>query len=100
MTGARTLADDPRAQAFEHLVRDWTGRVHNLAHRMLGNRTDADDATQEVFLRLWHRIEAYDPTRPFQPWIYQVATHSILNRIRGERTRERKQAEAPPSGTP
>lgn len=81
-------------------MREWTGRVHNLAYRMLGSRADADDATQEVFVRLWDRIGTYDPARPFQPWIYQVATRSILNRIRGERTRARKQAAAAPSRQP
>ena len=100
MTGAETVRDDPRAMAFESLVREWTGRVHNLAYRMLGNRADADDATQEVFLRLWDRIDAYDPARPFQPWIYRVATRSILNRIRGESTRAKKHAAALPPSPP
>src|SRR5262245_15318118 len=62
---------------------------------MLRHRADADDATQEVFLRVWERIDQYDASRPFQPWIYRVATRVILNRVRGEKTREDRESRAP-----
>jgi RNA polymerase sigma-70 factor, ECF subfamily len=91
---------EARRIAYERLVAEWAGRVHALAYRMLGGRADADDATQEVFLRLWERVESYDASRPFQPWIYRVATRTILNRIRGERRRANKESDAVPPHAP
>src|SRR5262245_35518205 len=95
-TGGAPSVTDAKRATYERLVSDWARPVYGLARRMLRRPADADDATQEVFLRLWERIDLYDPSRPFQPWIYRVATRVVLNRIRGERTREGKEALAPP----
>jgi len=86
---------ETRRATYERLVHDWARPIYALAYRMLHRRADADDATQEVFVRLWERIESYDPSRPFKPWIYRVATNTILNRARGEKTRAEKESHAP-----
>ena len=71
----------------ERLVLDWQDRVYGLALRMLRNRHEAEDATQDVFVRLLERAGQYDPSRPAGPWVYRVATSVILNRARRSATR-------------
>lgn len=78
---------DPLAQIRERLVLDWQSPVYGLALRMLRNRTEAEDATQDVFVRLLERADQYDPARPMAPWVYRVATSVILNRARRESRR-------------
>lgn len=94
------MATEPDVRSHEALIRVWYGRIHAYAWRMLGNRADADDATQEVVLRVLARLGSYDPARPFEPWIYAVATRSILNRLRAERTRTRHEAAVAPLPAP
>lgn len=71
--------------AFAKLVDAYKGPVHNLAYRMLGNRADAEDATQEVFLRVYTKLDTYDPRRKFSSWILSVASHYCVDRLRRRR---------------
>ena len=79
---------------FERLVREWQQPVYGLALRMLGDPGEAEDATQEVFVRLLRNLDRYDSDREFRPWIYRVATNIVLNRIRARKTRREKEQAA------
>lgn len=89
---ARILAGE--GDAFDQLVVRWRDRVVDLAHLMTGDREAAEDIGQEVFLRLFRRPEAYDPSRPFAAWICTVARNLCHDRFRRESTRTRYQHEA------
>lgn len=65
--------------AFDELVRLHLGRVFAIAYRVLGQRQDAEDVTQEVFLAVLEKIDTYDPARPFAPWLHRVAMNRALN---------------------
>jgi RNA polymerase sigma-70 factor (ECF subfamily) len=59
-------------EAFDRIVRRWDRKVYNLAWRMLGNREDAQDVTQETFLSIFKSIKNLrDPGR-FSTWLYQI----------------------------
>ena len=73
----RVRAGEPRA--FDELVRLHLGRVFGIVLRVLGQREDAEDVTQEVFLAVLEKIDRYDPRRPFEPWLYRIATNRALN---------------------
>ena len=76
------------ADAFEALVDRHGGRVRAVALRIAGGRWSlADDLTQEVFLHLLRVLPRYDRTRPFAPWLFEVAANLCRNKIRGERRR-------------
>jgi RNA polymerase sigma-70 factor (ECF subfamily) len=79
----------PDAERIEAVVRDWQGPVYGLAVRMLGDRAEAEDATQEAFLRAFQRWDRFDPAREPGPWIYRVATRVLLNRLRAGRARKK-----------
>lgn len=72
-------------EAFACLVEAYQMPVFNLAYRMLGSATEAEDAAQETFLRAYTRLKTYDPTRKFSSWILSVASHYCIDRLRRRR---------------
>jgi RNA polymerase sigma factor (sigma-70 family) len=80
-----TAAADP----FERLFLAEYGRVVAIAHRVLAERSEAEDVAQEVFLDFHRR---HDPEADYAaPWLHRAATHTALNRIRSRRRRQRRE---------
>lgn len=75
------------ARAFERLYRQYAPMVHSLARRMAGPQ-DADDLTQEVFVRVWEKLDTFRGDAAFGTWLHRVATNLILTR-RKARSRHR-----------
>jgi RNA polymerase sigma-70 factor (ECF subfamily) len=70
-------------QAFTTLVRRYEDRMFALALRMTGNRADALDATQEVFLTMFRRASSFRGESAFGTWLYRIginACHDLLRR--------------------
>ncbi len=65
-------------QAYGDLVRRYQVSVFNLCYRLLGERTLAEDMAQEAFLRGYQRLETFDASRSFGPWIHRVAVNLCL----------------------
>jgi len=55
------------------LVDQYQGRVYGLCYRMLGHRVDAEDITQETFLRVFRSLHRWDANRDFLPWLFAIA---------------------------
>ncbi len=70
------------AAAFGRLVEAYQHPVYNLAYRMLGNRFEAEDATQEAFIRAYRHLASYDPNRPFSTWLFSIASHYCIDQLR------------------
>ena len=85
--------------AFDALYRDHYQRVYGLCRRMLGQAADAEDATQEVFMRGYRSIGRYRPRDPFGPWIGAIASNYCVDVIRG-RKRAAEIFEAEPADAP
>jgi len=85
----RVLAGD-RA-AFEALVSRYHRIVFAIALRMTGNRAEAEDVSQEVFLRVYRGLRQFDPALPFLPWVRRIAGNAALNHLR-RRGLERRHA--------
>lgn len=73
--------DGDRA-AFATLVRRYQGPIFNAAYRVLGNRDDAADIAQSVFLKVAERADEFDPRFRFFSWIYRIAVNESLNLLR------------------
>ena len=69
-------------EAFAALVDRHKGRVHGLAYRMLGNRSDAEDAAQEAFVRAYTRLATYQPDGRFGAWLLAIASHRCIDLLR------------------
>jgi RNA polymerase sigma-70 factor (ECF subfamily) len=72
-------------EAFGGLARRYAATVYNVCYRLLGERREAEDLAQEVFFRVYRRLDGYDPERPFGPWIRKVATNLCLNHLEAQR---------------
>jgi RNA polymerase sigma-70 factor (ECF subfamily) len=75
----RCRRGDP--DAWRELVHRFTPLVHRLSLRMLRDGAEAEDASQEVFVRIHRSLDGYDPTRPLAPWISRTAYHACLRRL-------------------
>jgi RNA polymerase sigma-70 factor (ECF subfamily) len=64
-----------RQETFEELMRAHEGRVLRTALRMMGRLEDAQDAAQEVFLRLYRFMDKLDPERDAAPWLYRMTVN-------------------------
>jgi RNA polymerase sigma-70 factor (ECF subfamily) len=73
------LAASGDAHAFERLYRAHVGRVHSLVRRML-NDEDADEVTQDVFVRAWRKLATYRGEAAFGTWLHRLAVNVILGR--------------------
>lgn len=72
-------------QAFSCLVTAYQRPVFNLTYRMLGNVEEAEDAAQETFLRAYARLGQYDPEMKFSTWVFSIANHHCIDRLRKRR---------------
>jgi len=71
--------------AYGELVKTYQDSVFSTCLRVLGNPQDAEDLTQEAFLRAYHKLEHYDPSRPFGPWIRTLAANLCRNHLQGRK---------------
>ncbi len=69
------------SQAWRYLVRLYTPLVYRIARRMLRSQQEAEDTTQEVFLRVHRSIMHHDPTRPLAPWLARITYNECLKRL-------------------
>lgn len=79
-----------RCQAGEHgareeLVTVYQRVVYTLAFRMTGDREEARDITQAVFLKAFRGLDSFDPRRRFFSWIYRIAVNESIDRLRNRR---------------
>jgi RNA polymerase sigma-70 factor (ECF subfamily) len=71
--------------AFSALVEAYQTPIYNLCYRMLGDPAEAEDAAQEAFLRAYSQLATYDPGRSFKTWLFAIANHHCIDRLRKRR---------------
>ncbi|HEX2697357.1 MAG TPA: sigma-70 family RNA polymerase sigma factor [Anaerolineales bacterium] len=69
--------------AFSEIVHRHQQAVFNATYRVLGNVHDAEDATQETFIRAFQFFDKFDSNRPLAPWLKRIAVNVCLNRLEG-----------------
>lgn len=73
------------ARAFETLLRRYQGWVFTLALRMLGDRAEAEDMAQEIFLKAFRALKGFKGASRFSTWLYTIASHQCLNHLEARR---------------
>jgi RNA polymerase sigma-70 factor (ECF subfamily) len=88
MTSA-TLSADPGWQppTWDELVSEHRWRVYRWAYRLTGNQHDAEDLTQDVFVRVFRSLSTYRPGS-FEGWLHRITTNLFLDGVR-KRSRQR-----------
>lgn len=66
---------------WDEVVRDHSTRVYRLAYRLTGNQHDAEDLTQEVFVRVFRSLDRYTPGT-FEGWLHRITTNLFLDQVR------------------
>lgn len=86
-------------EAFAEIVYSFTDAVYNLCYRMLGDAAEAEDATQEAFIRAYNHLDSYDTQRSFKTWLLSIASNHCIDRIRKRRMMLVSLDEPLPSGS-
>ena len=74
--------------AFEALYHAHKRRVYHLCLRMIGNTAEAEELTQEAFLRLFRKIHMFRGDSAFSTWLHRVSVNVVLMRLRKKRVKE------------
>lgn len=69
-------------RAFRELVAEHRDRVYNLTYRMLGNRAEAEDVAQEVFISVFKTVDSFREEAKLSTWLYRVTVNHCKNRIK------------------
>jgi RNA polymerase sigma-70 factor (ECF subfamily) len=93
--------------AFETLYQQHAPRLYNLAYRMAGTATDADDLLQDIFLLAYRKIGSYRGDASLGTWLYRLAMNHCLDVLRSRQARQWQQTDsldeegaAPPAAAP
>jgi len=83
------------ARTFARASEEYATRLYTVAHRLLGNRADAEDAVQRALLKAFEARESYAPRWALSTWLYRVLTNVCIDELR---RRRRVPPEPLPSG--
>lgn len=73
-------------RSFSRLVGSYGARVRGIARQFLGDGADADDAMQEVFIKVWRSGSSFDPERAtLSTWLYRITANVCLDRLRQQK---------------
>jgi RNA polymerase sigma-70 factor (ECF subfamily) len=74
--------------AFEILVNRHQSSVSNLIYHFIGDKTQAKDLAQEVFLKVWQAAKTYKPKAKFTTWLYRIGANLCLNELKSARRKK------------
>lgn len=85
------LAGDKEAYGF--LIHKYKDKIYTLLLRMIHDAQDAQDLTQECFIKAYHYLHSFDPERKFSSWLYRIAVNLCLNALQARQKIQRHPAE-------
>ncbi len=77
-----TLYKDGNTKAFEGLVNRYAQVLYRYAFRLISNESDAQDITQETFIKIWRNINEYDISKNFKTWIFTITHRTTIDYLR------------------
>jgi len=82
-------AKNGETQAFEQLVRTHQGIALRVAYLVVRDLSEAEDVTQDAFVKVYRSLERFQLDAPFRPWLLRIVRNEALNRVRSAKRRER-----------
>ncbi|RYG26609.1 sigma-70 family RNA polymerase sigma factor [bacterium] len=89
MADTQTTMSPQDEARFNELMSQTYKKVYNMAYRLAGNRSDAEDLTQDAFYRAYRSFSDFEGDRPFENWIFRIVTRLFLDLLRNRRRRVR-----------
>jgi len=80
-------------RSYEELVQRHMKRVYSIVYRTVSHKEEAEDITQEVFVKVYHGLKKFEQQSSFSSWLYRIATNSALDAL--DKTRRRSKNIAP-----
>lgn len=71
------LQDDEKS--LEILIQNYLKLIYSFTYRYVGNSQDAEDVTQEVFVKVWRHIKRFDQSKSFKTWIFSIAKNTAID---------------------
>lgn len=75
-------------KAFEQLICGYRRKILNFTYRILGNPEDAEDITQEIFVKAFRAISGFDGKSSFSTWLYTIASNAAMDELRKRKRRK------------
>ena len=92
---AASVARSEDRQAFDELVERYHKQAYNIAYRMTGNHADAEDLTQEAFIRAFRFFAQYKRELPFDSWLYKIMSNAFVDTLRRRPKAQIRSLDAP-----
>jgi RNA polymerase sigma-70 factor (ECF subfamily) len=73
-------------KSLEILIERYLKMIYSFVYRNVGSQSDAEDITQEVFVKVWKNIKRFDQNKNFKPWVYQIAKNTSIDFLRKRKT--------------
>jgi len=67
---------------FRQILSEYQDRVYNQSYRMLGNREDAEEAAQDIFLKIYQSLDTFRGESKLSTWIYKITSNVCISRLR------------------
>lgn len=91
---SETLADNILIQQYlkgdekslEILIARYLKPIYSFVYKNVGNQAEAEDITQEVFIKIWKNIKKFDQKKRFKPWIFQIAKNTAIDSLRKKKS--------------
>lgn len=75
--------------AFKSIVEQWKDMVYNTSLGIVQNETEAEDITQDVFIKVFENISSFKGESKFSTWLYRIATTTSLDHLRSKKRKKR-----------
>lgn len=80
------------ANAYDELVRRYQRQIYGVVYHMTSHHEDANDLTQEAFVKAWQALKSFKGDSSFFTWIYRIAVNRTLNHLKQRKFRDGKHA--------
>lgn len=74
------------AQSLDFLIGRYLKLIYGFVYKNVGSEADAEDITQEVFVKVWKNLKKFDQKKNFKPWIFQIAKNTAIDYLRKKKS--------------
>jgi RNA polymerase sigma-70 factor (ECF subfamily) len=98
MQAMMNLASAKHRSKFDRLMKENYRKAYAFAYRMSGSREEAEDITQEAFVKAYRAFDRYDTSRPFERWLFRIIANLFVDRLRSRPKRAVLSLDTPVEG--